>query len=818
MTDSLSARKTPICPKDIRIGRARKGPSCRALLAGLWRSNTVHFIGLLDRDTKKFRNIATDDFERTINETSDSRCDLYFACAEYHTPENRTAGNAAGACAFWLDIDCGEDKAANGKGYADIGEAREALETFCREAGLPNPAHIINSGSGIHVYWTFDRQIAREIWQENAKKLKALTKAIGLLADDSRTADIASVLRIPGTLNHKYDPPAKVEILSEHGDPLRVVDFLSAMDAAHQRLCSQPNDLRHDTKRILETDDGPVDFDRLRSALQCLDPDCEEVEWKLRRIAPIARAAAANPEQAKQLRKLARAWSSGDLRGAPAKAWSTPGNTNKRTGEQTFDDVWNRFFDEAPSESHTTLGSLFHDAKSADWEGPSMPKLVASDQAIAVPETATEEFPDPLSVVQDRYALLNLNGKLFVVDLRCLCVDPYTGNAKALALSGRTDARLIVERAVREKFPEVDASAIVTDFFSSPTTRLFEGVAFSPSERAGSRLNLWTGPTISPEEGTWRLIHEFLLTVICNGASDAHGYLIRYIAHALQKPEEKPGVMIILLGGQGTGKGTFGRILQHIWRATFLQVHNMHDVTGSFNGALERAFIVFLDEALFVGDRRSTDALKSIVTEPTLHINEKHQPSRQIESFHRLIAATNAEHFKHTDRDDRRDFVLRLSEERKADHAYWTALNEEIENGGVEAMAHDLLAMELSDFNVRQKPQTAALVDQKLQSLDGIEEWWLECLRDGELSDDEGWPEFVATEDLVTSIRDSGVRTFKRPTSRKVVEAFRKFCPSAQQDQRKDPNFSTKRRGLLMPPLDVARVEFEEYVGGPVDW
>ena len=92
------------------------------------------------------------------------------------------------------------------------------------------------------------------------------------------------------------------------------------------------------------------------------------------------------------------------------------------------------------------------------------------------------------------------------------------------------------------------------------------------------------------------------------------------MAHALQKPEEKPGVMINLLGGQGIGKGTLGRIFQRIWTATYVQVSNISLVTGSFNAALERAYIVFLDEALFVGDRRASDRLKSLVTEPAINI------------------------------------------------------------------------------------------------------------------------------------------------------------------------------------------------------
>jgi hypothetical protein len=243
----------------------------------------------------------------------------------------------------------------------------------------------------------------------------------------------------------------------------------------------------------------------------------------------------------------------------------------------------------------------------------------------------------------------------------------------------------------------------------------------------------------------------------------------------------------------------------------------MNEVTGNFNASLERSYIVFLDEAVFVGDRRSTESLKSVVTEAVLQINEKHQPSRQIESYHRLVAATNAQHFKHTDIDDRRDFVLKLSEARKDDHDYWHALNQEIEQGGVEAMVHDLLAMDLSGFNVREKPQTVALLEQKLLSLDHIPHWWHECLQQGEVTDGNGWPKFISTNIAIEAIKDmAGRQLYKPPTGRQVNEAFRKFCPSARQDQQQT-DFG-RHRGLALPDLETARAEFEEYIGGPVPW
>jgi hypothetical protein len=285
--------------------------------------------------------------------------------------------------------------------------------------------------------------------------------------------------------------------------------------------------------------------------------------------------------------------------------------------------------------------------------------------------------------------------------------------------------------------------------------------------------------------------------------------------------------MIILLGGQGTGKGTLGRILQKIWSATYLQVNNVDTVTGNFNAALERSFMVFMDEALFVGDRRAADALKSLVTEPLIHVNEKYQPGRQTQSYHRFIAATNADHFKNTESDDRRDFTLRVSEIHKGDHDNWKALYDEIDNGGVAAMVHDLYAMDLSEFNVRAKPATKELLEQKLLSLQPIERWLYDCLDSGafetskysDILDENGgeWTGFLSTESAIEGIMNTaGGKIHRRPSAKEVVKTLKKICPSIVQDQRKVG--SKRPRGLVLPTLKQARIEFEQYIGASVDW
>ncbi len=218
------------------------------LLSALWRSqDQCHQIAVFGSNNI-FKNLVVKGAAQAMKQAlslSWVENDTYFACAEYLTSDNRTGANVSGAYAFWLDIDCGEEKAAAGKGYSTVEEVEKALSVFCTKAGIPLPTHLVNSGSGLHVYWVLDGKVDREPWQATARKLKALTKTLGFLADDSRTSDIASVLRIPGTLNYKYNPPRPVTLLRATDNFVSRDLFLGAIDSAYQSLCKVAATARH---------------------------------------------------------------------------------------------------------------------------------------------------------------------------------------------------------------------------------------------------------------------------------------------------------------------------------------------------------------------------------------------------------------------------------------------------------------------------------------------------------------------------------------------------------------------------------------------
>jgi hypothetical protein len=151
---------------------------------------------------------------------------VFFGVAKYKDGSSRTKDNVQALKAFWVDIDCGPNK-----DYPSQGEALTALRDFCNSVGLPKPT-LVNSGRGLHGYWSLDRDIIREEWEVVAKRLKEVCATQGLRADNS-CFEVARILRVPGTMNFKGDEPVPVTVISV-GKPINFDEFRNALGVKEQ--------------------------------------------------------------------------------------------------------------------------------------------------------------------------------------------------------------------------------------------------------------------------------------------------------------------------------------------------------------------------------------------------------------------------------------------------------------------------------------------------------------------------------------------------------------------------------------------------------
>jgi len=149
---------------------------------------------------------------------------VYHACASFVDREGgRKATNAAAVRSFWADLDCGP-----GKAYAAAAAALVALKTFCRGLDVPIPL-IVSSGRGLHVYWPMSADMRPGEWLALATMLKAAMARQGLVADPTRTLDLSSVLRPPGT-THRKGAPTPVTLLRDC-EQMPLAAFRGALEA-----------------------------------------------------------------------------------------------------------------------------------------------------------------------------------------------------------------------------------------------------------------------------------------------------------------------------------------------------------------------------------------------------------------------------------------------------------------------------------------------------------------------------------------------------------------------------------------------------------
>jgi hypothetical protein len=106
----------------------------------------------------------------------------------------------------------------------------DGSKSGCLSAIEPQaPSVIIDSGGGYHGYWLLVEPFLIHS-EEKRKRIQDIQRRwVGCTQGDDGAKDLARVLRIPGTLNVKYDPARPVTVLQADFDLLYDLDILEAM-------------------------------------------------------------------------------------------------------------------------------------------------------------------------------------------------------------------------------------------------------------------------------------------------------------------------------------------------------------------------------------------------------------------------------------------------------------------------------------------------------------------------------------------------------------------------------------------------------------
>ncbi|UGA44082.1 DUF5906 domain-containing protein [Bradyrhizobium quebecense] len=353
-----------------------------------------------------------------------------------------------------------------------------------------------------------------------------------------------------------------------------------------------------------------------------------------------------------------------------------------------------------------------------------------------------------------------------------------------------------------------------------PDRRQYEGIEFfpNPDGAAGTPnyLNFWRGFDVTPSPaGHYTNFRDHLLNNVCDSDPGLFNYVFGWMAHLVQRPRERPGTALVLIGRRGTGKSKVGEVLGSLFPAHYFQVDDARYITGQFNEHMASCLLLQAEEAIWAGDKAAEGRLKGLITSEMQMIESKGVNAIRMRNFVRVIMTSNESWVVPAGMDERRFVVLDVNPRCAQNHEYFAEMDKQLNEGGRERLLHDLQTFDLSQLNLRHLPQTPALLEQKIRSLDSIDDWWFNRLHEAgdwhtQIEIDDIYKEYL---DSIGVGRKRGKAEFgKRLT--KLVPNLRKVRPTMEVA----PGVMDRVRCYELPSLDECRAAFDDLLGQPVPW
>jgi putative DNA primase/helicase len=142
-------------------------------------------------------------------------------------------------------------------------------------------------------------------------------------------------------------------------------------------------------------------------------------------------------------------------------------------------------------------------------------------------------------------------------------------------------------------------------------------------------------------------ILDHLYYIVCNrtlNGEAAYPYVLKFLAHMVQKPYEKPRVALAFYSkSQQVGKGIFfkvllGKLLGNMLKTT----SNPEDIFGKANTLCCDSLLTVLDE---IGSEKKPhkSLVNNVITEKTICMKYKNNPHAQMPTYNRIIHLTNSD-------------------------------------------------------------------------------------------------------------------------------------------------------------------------------
>ena len=370
-------------------------------------------------------------------------------------------------------------------------------------------------------------------------------------------------------------------------------------------------------------------------------------------------------------------------------------------------------------------------------------------------------------------------------------------------------------------------------WMSCPQKRTYNGIIFNPKSTNSDFYNLWTGFKIdSSSDGAFPHIEKHLKEVWCNGDEEYYAYLIKWFAHLVQYPYEKPGVALVIKGEKGTGKtGFISKLADMILKEHYMLVSSSRDIYGHFNAQQYGKLLITFDEAIWNGDKGMEGRLKSLITDLNILVEKKGMDAEITKNYARYILLTNEKFTVPATYDERRFCALRISNKYKQDTEYFSELYDAMDQGEIASFFGFLSRHKFNKKDVFTPPATRALFEDVLENMDFFDNWLFNLIDDyaikyktSELIYDIGSVEtisfgrFVRTKTLFENFRDAKERSGRYSS----IFTQTKFTQKLTNKKDGSYNFQYgKHEGhncIFLPTIEDAKRIFEKKYTCIVDW
>lgn len=626
--------------------------------------------------------------------------------------------------AGWLHVDI-DSNAADLERLELDKEAMLASLTDRLPKGIPSPTVIISSGNGYWGLWKLEEPVLIEGVENRWEDFELYNKRLESVFGGDHCFNIDRIARLPFTINIPNPQKRKkgrveVEAKVLHFDEKAVYKISDFKKTAGVQSSG----------KMMDGGDGTDDLD-IPGNLSRVQDLAELDEWSVPDRIKIIIAQGHHPDQPKEKDNSRSAW--------------------------VFDCVCGLARCNVPD---GVIYSILTDPGWAISSSVIELKSGADRYARRQISRAKQHSQDPnLLIMNDRHAVIgNIGGKCVVieeVDDHLKLHNGQTFNRTKLTMSSFDSIKQrYLNKKIKVGSTKEGADVVVPlgkYWLEHPMRRQYDTMRFMPLLEKPGVYNLWRGFAYEAVPGDCSLYLNHLRDNVCRGNEVYYTYLICWMARVVQEPATAGEVAIVLRGGKGTGKGWFARTFGKLFGRHFMHIANAKHLVGNFNAHLQDCVCLYADEAFFAGDKSHESVLKMLITEDVLPIEKKGYDVESAPNFVHLIMASNDPHVIRATGDERRYMVLDMGEGKKQNSSYFGAINEQLENGGYEALLYYLQSIDLSSFNVRNVPQTDALQEQKLLSMGYDEEWWYRKLCNGQILNTHAeWERYVKTDEVVT--------------------------------------------------------------------